>query len=303
VFASSTYNAGIFPNMETLVNDLVAHNIMNRHVALIENGSWALSAGTKMKAALGKQKNITFVGETVSVKSSVKDEQLCSLSALADAIVETMPRPAPIGETAAIELKAMFDLSYGLYVLTAREGGRDNGCIVNTACQITDTPQRITVTVNKATLTHEMILKTGMFNVSVLSTAAPMGIFRRFGYQSGRDVDKFEGIEIRRSKNGLSYIPCDTNAYISAKVIQVVDVGTHSLFVADVEEAKVISNELSCTYDYYFRNIKPAPKPTAEKKTGWVCKICGYVYEGDPLPPDFICPICKHGAADFERLQ
>lgn len=303
VFAAATYNAGIFPNMETLVTDLCAHNIMNRHVALIENGSWALSAGAKMKAALAKQKNISFIGETLAVKSSVKDEQMTSLASLADEIVKTMPKPAPVEDMAAIELRALFDLSYGLYVLTARENGRDNGCIVNTACQITDTPQRISVTVNKATLTHDMILHTGMFNISVLSTTAPMEIFRHFGFQSGKEVDKFENLTICRSKNGLSYIPWNTNAYIAARVLQVIDVGTHSVFIAEVEEAKVLSGEPSCTYDYYFQNIKPAPKPTAEKKTGWVCKICGYVYEGDPLPPDYICPICKHGAADFERLQ
>lgn len=302
VFASATYNAGIFPRMETVILDLCAHNIMNRHVALVENGSWALSAGAKMKATLGKQKNITFIGDTLSVKSSVKDAQRTGLSDLADEIVKTMPKPKPVEEMANIELQALFDLSYGLYILTAREDGRDNGCIVNTACQITDTPQRITVTVNKATLTHEMILRTGLFNVSVLSTTAPMEIFRHFGFQSGKTVDKFENLTVSRSKNGLTYIPWNTNAFISAKVIQVVDVGTHSIFVAEVEEAKVLSNEPSCTYDYYFKNIKPAPKPTGEKKTGWVCKICGYVYEGDPLPPDFICPICKHGAADFERL-
>lgn len=303
VFASATYNAGIFPNMETLVTDLCAHNIMNRHVALIENGSWALSAGAKMKAALGKQKNITFVGETVSVKSSVKDEQRDSLSALADEIVKTMPRPALAEETPAIEQKAMFDLSYGLFVLTAREGDRDNGCIVNTVCQITDTPIRICVTVNKLTLTHDMILRTGMFDVSVLSTTAPIEIFRRFGYQSGKDVNKFENLTVSRTKNGLAYIPWNTNARICAKVVQVVDVGTHSMFIAEVEEAKVLSAEPSCTYDYYFQNIKPAPKPAGQKKTGWVCKICGYVYEGEELPPDYICPICKHGASDFERLK
>ncbi len=303
VFASATYNAGIFPNMETLVNDLCAHNIMNRYVTVIENGSWALSAGAKIKSALGKQKNMTFLGETVSVKSSVKDEQLEGLRALADEIVKSMPKPTPLEEMATIELQALFDLSYGLYILTAREDGRDNGCIVNTACQITDTPQRITVTVNKATLTHEMILRTGVFNVSVLSTTAPMEIFRHFGFQSGKDVDKFEGLTVSRSKNGLAYIPWNTNSFISGKVIQVVDVGTHSIFVAEVEEAKVLCRDPSCTYDYYFKNIKPAPKPLGEKKTGWVCKICGYVYEGDPLPEDYICPICKHGAADFEKLK
>lgn len=303
VFASATYNAGIFPNMETLINDICAHNLMNRHVALVENGSWALSAGAKMKATLGKLKNITFVDETVSIRSSVKPEKAQVLSALADAIVQTMRKPAPIEGTPAIELQALFDLSYGLYILTAREGDRDNGCIVNTACQITDTPQRISVTVNKETLTHEMILRTGMFNISTLSTTAPMEIFRHFGFQSGKEVDKFQNLTIRRSKNGLAYIPWNTNAFIAAKVIQVVDVGTHSIFIAEVEEAKVLSGEPSCTYNYYFRNIKPMPKPASEKKARWVCKICGYVYEGDPLPPDFICPICKHGASDFERLD
>lgn len=306
VFAAATYNAGIFPPMETLLTDLCAHNIMNRHVALIENGSWALSAGAKMKALLGKQKSITFVGDTLSVKSAVKAAQLDGLSALAEELVKTMPKPAPPEEAAAIENQALFDISYGLFILTARENGRDNGCIVNTVCQITDIPKRISVAVNKLNMTHDMILNTGMFNISVLSTTAPMEIFRRFGYQSGKDVDKFENLAVCRSQNGLAYIPLNTNSYIAAKVVQVIDAGTHSVFLADVEEAKVISDEPSCTYDYYFQNIKPAPKapaPTDEKRVGWVCKICGYVYEDDPLPDDYVCPICKHGPSDFERLS
>ena len=304
VFASTTYNAGIFVNMENLISDICAHNLMNRTVAIIENGSWAPTAGAKIRSEIGKLKNMTFLGEKITLRSSVKDEQAAKLRALADEIVASMPKPAPIAHTAKVEKDAMFKISYGLFVLTAREGNRDNGCIVNTVCQLTDAPKRISVAVNKLNFTHDMILRTGMFNASILSTAATMEVFRHFGYQSGRDVDKFADLTVGRSENGLAYLPWNTNAFLSGKVIQVIDCGTHSLFIAEVEEAKVLSAEPSCTYDYYFQNIKPAPKPQpqAEKKTGWVCKICGYVYEGEDLPPDYICPICKHGAEDFERI-
>ena len=194
---------------------------------------------------------------------------------------------------------ALFKLSYGLFVLTAQQDGKDNGCIINTAMQITDNPKRIQIAVNKQNLTHDMILATGEFNLSVLSQDAVFWLFQHYGFQSGREVDKFANIPATRAANGIRYVPGCTNAYISGKVFQTVDCGTHTVFFADVTDAAVLSDEPSMTYQYYFDHVKPKPQPTEEKK--WVCKICNYVYEGQELPADFICPWCKHGAEDFEK--
>lgn len=205
----------------------------------------------------------------------------------------------------ALDPTALFTLSYGLYVLTAREGGRDLGCIVNTVTQLTENPTRIAVSVNKQNFTNEVIQRTGVFNVSVLTEAAPMDLFRHFGFQSGRDVDKFAGRTDPVSENGLRYISGPANALISGKVEQAIDCGTHMLYIALVTEARKLSDAPSMTYAYYFANVKPKPqpKPAQEKpRRGFVCRICGYFYEGDELPPDFICPLCKHGAADFEPV-
>lgn len=205
----------------------------------------------------------------------------------------------------ALDPTALFTLSYGLYVLTAREGGRDLGCIVNTVTQLTENPTRIALSVNKQNFTCEVIRRTGLFNVSVLTEAAPMDLFRHFGFQSGRDVDKFAGRTDPVSENGLRYIGGPANALISGKVEQAIDCGTHMLYIALVTEARKLSDAPSMTYAYYFANVKPKPqpKPAQEKpRRGFVCRICGYFYEGDELPPDFICPLCKHGAADFEPV-
>ncbi len=205
-----------------------------------------------------------------------------------------------------IDNTAMFKLSYGLYVLSARDGDFDNACIINTTVQVTDSPKRISVTVNKMNFTHDMILRTGAFAVSVISTDAPFSLFQDFGFVSGRDKNKFAGrSDTARSADGIVYIKENTNAFISAKVISTLDLGTHTLFIGEVNEAAVLSDKPTATYEYYLSNIKPKPEtskePTAKKK--YVCKICGYVYEGDELPPDFICPICKHGAEDFELVE
>jgi flavin reductase (DIM6/NTAB) family NADH-FMN oxidoreductase RutF len=201
----------------------------------------------------------------------------------------------------SVNPQTMFKLSYGLFVLTAKDGGRDNGCIINTAAQLTEKPLRLSVTVNKANYTHQMIQKTGEFNVSVLSKSVPFSIFEQFGFHSGKDTDKFANVGYtERAANGIRYLPEYTNGFISGKVTQSVDCGTHTLFIADVTQSIVLSGEESVTYQYYFDNIKP--KPQVEKKKGYICKIRGYVYEGDVLPDDFICPVCKHGAADFEPL-
>ena len=198
---------------------------------------------------------------------------------------------------------AMFKLSYGLFVLSAREGDKDNGCIINTAAQVTTTPNRITIAVNKQNYTHDMIMRTGTFNVSILDETAPFSIFQCFGFRSGKDCNKFEDVKFERADNGVAYLPEFTSAYISGKVVSTVDLGTHTLFVADVTDAEVLSDNDSVTYTYYQRNIKPAPQKTEKKVVGYRCVICGYVYEGETLPADFVCPICKHGASDFVKIE
>ena len=312
VLASTTYNAGIFINMENLVHDLANHNLQNRTIALIENGSWAPTAAGLMRKVLSSLKGTEFIETPVTIRSALKENQLADLEALADAIVESMgaaesapaTAPAAPAANALVDPNAMFKLSYGLFVLSAEADGKHNGCIINTAVQLTDTPKRITIAVNKANFTHDMILKTRKFNISVLSTSAPFSLFRQFGFQSGRDTEKFDGkFEIRVSANGLVYLSQYANAVISGEVVDALDYGTHTLFVADVTEAKILSGEPSVTYSYYFEHIKPKPQPKEDNKPGWVCKICGYVYEGEDLPADFICPLCKHGAEDFEKLK
>ena len=196
----------------------------------------------------------------------------------------------------------MRNLSYGLFVCTAKDGEKDNGCIINTVTQIASTPNRISIAVNKANYTHDMILKTRKFNVSILSEAATFDTFKHFGFQSGRDVDKMADISFSRSANGLVYITDGCNGYISGDVYEAIDVGSHTLFLADVADGDVFGNIPSATYAYYFANIKPKPQPAPEKKKGWICTICGYIYEGEELPADFICPLCKHPASDFKPL-
>ena len=304
VFASTTYNAGIFCNMETVLTDLKAHNLQNRTVGIIQNGSWAPTSGDLMREMICSMKHMTLLEAGVDIRSSVKDAQLQQLQALADAIVESMPKPQVVDHSQKIEPNALFKLSYGLFVLTARDGERDNGCIINTVTQLTDTPKRLTIAVNKQNYTHDQILKTGVFNVSVLSEDAPFKLFQHFGFHSGRDTDKFSDFKhAERSENGLLRLNRYSNAFLSCKVTASLDYGTHTLFVADITEAKVLNNAPSITYAYYFANTKPKPQPVEPDKKGWVCKICGYVYEGEVLPPDFICPLCKHGAEDFEPLR
>jgi len=300
--------------MEELLNDLVAHNIQNRTVAIIENGSWAATSGKLMRELLSKCKNINILEQALSIKSSLKESQLADLDAIADGIAADFPKHVPRdagggGSTAdaapkasVVDVSAMFKLSYGLFVLTAKDGSKDNGCIINTVAELTEKPLRISIAVNKANYTHDIIVKTGVFNVSTLSESAPFKVFEHFGFHSGRDTDKFADCEVeKRTSNGVLYLPKYTNSVISGKVTDSFDYGTHTLFIADVTQSFVQTNEPSMTYQYYFDNVKPKPQKTTETKKGFVCKICAYFYEGDTLPPDFICPLCKHGAADFER--
>ncbi len=200
-----------------------------------------------------------------------------------------------------MDKKAMYKLTYGLFILTAKEGEKDNGCIVNTVTQVTTEPNRITVAVNKKNYTHDMIQRTGAFNVSVLTENSKFGTYKHWGFQSGADVDKMESVTFQRAENGIAYIADECNAYISAKVVSATDLGTHTLFLADVTDACALSEDESVTYSYYQRKIKTAPKADGAKK-GFVCTVCGYIYEGDTLPEDFVCPWCKHPASDFKRL-
>ena len=197
-------------------------------------------------------------------------------------------------------MKALWNIGYGLYIVTSHDGKKDNGLIVNTVIQVTNTPERIAVTINKQNYSHDIIKETGIMNVNCLSEDAPFSVFERFGFQSGRTVDKFQGITPLRTENGLAVLPEHVNSFLSLKVEQYVDLGTHGMFICSITEAKVINNAPSMTYTYYHEHVKP--RPASQGKRGYVCKICGYIYEGDELPEDFICPLCKHGAADFEPI-
>jgi len=306
VFASTTYNAEIFVTMESLINDLTAHNIQNRTVAIIENGSWAATSGSLIRKKLEKCKNIKILENKISIKSSLKVEQLADIDSMVntistDFLPQTKNNQENTPKAAIIEPAAMFKLTYGVFVLTTKNGNKDNGCIINTATQITMSPPRISIAVNKSNFTHDILLQTEEFNLSILTEHTPYRIFEQFGFQSGRDTDKFANSDYNtRTQNGICYIPEYTNGVISAKIIEALDYETHTLFVADMVQAFSLSDNSSMTYQYYFDNVKPKT-PTNHKK-GFVCKICGYVYENASLPNDFICPLCKHGAESFEPV-
>ena len=311
VFAATTYNAGVFVTMENLINDLVAHNLCNRKIAILENGSWAPTSGSLMKASLSKLKGTEFIGETVTLKSSLKEDQLAGLDALADAIAsDIVPKvnaapAAPAGEKLPVDDGAFRMMSYGVEVLTTRVNGKDYGCIINTACQVASTdPRKITISVIKKNNTCDMVAKAGRFNISILTEEAPYAVFEHFGFQSGRDVDKFapDTPDDPRMNNGIRYIPEFTNAVLACEVIDVRDLGTQMLYIANVVEAKVLSKAAPCTYAYYHAHIKPKKNPAEEQKEGYICRVCGYFHEGPELPDDFICPLCKHGKEEFEHV-
>lgn len=302
VFASTTYNAGIFVKMEDLLRDLTAHNISNRKVVFIENGSWAATSGRLMNKLFEGSNGIEIIAPTVTLRSSVKDAQREAITSLAETISQSVKSGS---FEQRIRRSSAFDtLSYGLFVLTSKDGARDNGCIINTVMQISDATRKIiSVSVNKQNLTHDMIVSAGEFNLSVLSVEADFSVYERFGYHSGRDTDKFpSGGNEKRSSNGIAYIDTVSCSYISAKVIESVDCDTHTVFIAEVTDSKMLSDDAPATYEHYLKRIKPAPRHEKEKNKGFVCKICGYIYEGEELPEDFVCPLCKHGAADFEPI-
>ena len=299
VLATTTYNADIFPFMKEFIGHLLERNFQNRKIGIIENGSWAPMAAKIIKKMLEGCKNTTFTNATVSMKSALNEESSAQLEALAEELCKDYL--AQKDETAnKNDMTALFKIGYGLYVVTSNDGEKDNGLIVNTVSQVTDNPNRVAVCINKANYSHHIIKQTGIMNVNCLSTEAPFQVFQNFGFQSGRTADKFADIEVLRSDNGLAFLPRYINAFMSLKVERYVDFDTHGMFICTVTEARVISDVETMTYNYYQSHVKP--KPETEGKKGFVCKICGYIYEGDVLPDDFICPLCKHGAADFEPI-
>lgn len=300
VLATTTYNAEIFPFMREFINHLTERGYRDRTVAFMENGSWAPLAAKTMLSMLEPCKNLTYAKTTVKLLSALSDDSRAQITELSDELCKDYL--AQDGSTAnKQDLTALNKIGYGLYVVTSNDGSKDNGLIVNTVTQLTDNPHRVAVSINKANYSHHVIKQTGKMNVCCLSVDAPFKVFETFGFQSGRAVDKFKDCEPLRSDNGLVFLPRYINAFMSLKVEQYVDLGTHGMFICSVTEARVISDAESMTYAYYHANVKPKPK--TEGKKGWVCKICGYVYEGDELPEDFVCPLCKHGAADFEPIE
>ena len=302
VLASTTYKADVFPFMRTFIEHLTERNYQNRTVAVIENGSWAPQAAKVMTGLLANSKNITFAQTTVHIKSALNDESKAQIDELASELCKDyMARQEQTANKN--DMSALFKIGYGLYVITSNDGRRDNGMIVNTVSQVTNSPNRIAVCINKQNYTHHVVQQSGVMNLNCLSTEAPFSVFERFGFQSGRSVDKFSGSDFEdlRSDNGLRFLSKYINAMMSLKVERYVDLDTHGMFICTVTEARVLSDKETMTYSYYQSNVKP--KPQTEGKKGWVCTVCGYIYEGDPLPEDFICPLCKHGAADFEPIK
>ena len=299
VLATTTYNASIYPFMHDYITRLVEHNFQNRTVGIIENGSWAPLAAKVMKEMLSPCKKINWLDTTVKFLSAVNQENKEQLEAMTDELCkEYIAKSDELANKN--DMTALFRIGYGLYVVTSNDGKKDNGLIVNTVTQLTDTPNRVAVNINKANYSHHVIKQTGVLNVNCLSVEAPFSVFQQFGFQTGRSVDKFAGQTVRRSDNGLVFLDKYINAFMSLKVEQYVDLGTHGMFICSVTEARVMSDQDTMTYTYYQKYVKP--KPQTEGKKGFVCKVCGYIYEGDELPEDYICPLCKHGAADFEPI-
>ena len=300
ILATTTYNAGIYPFMNDFITRLVEHNYQNRTVGLIENGSWAPLAAKIMKEMMSKCKKIDWLKNSVHIWSAVKEENRKQIDDMTDELCkEYIAKDDTLANKN--DMTALFRIGYGLYVVTSNDGRKDNGLIVNTVTQLTDNPYRVAVNINKANYSHHVIRQTGVLNVNCLSIDAPFSVFQQFGFPSGRTVDKFAGQKINRSGNGLVFLDKYINAFMSLKVEQYVDLDTHGMFICSVTEARVMSDQDTMTYTYYQQNVKP--KPETEGKKGFVCKVCGYVYEGDELPEDIVCPLCKHGAVDFEPIQ
>lgn len=300
VLATTTYNADIFPYMREFIENLTERNYQKRTIAFIENGTWAPLAAKIMKKHFENSKDITYTDTTVTIKSAVKKENIEQIEALSDELCKDyIAQSDDLADKN--NLSALFNIGYGLYVVTSNDGKKDNGLIVNTVTQVTDSPNRVAVTINKANYSHHVIEKTGKMNINCLAVDAPFMVFENFGFQSGRNQDKFEGWDVSRSDNGLVFLTRYINSFMSLEVEKYVDFESHGMFICKVTEARVMSDKETMTYTYYHNNVKP--KPQTDGKKGYVCKICGYVYEGDELPDDYVCPLCKHGAQDFEPIK
>ena len=299
VLATTTYNADIFPFMKEFIHHLTERNYRNRTIGLVENGTWAPLAAKVMTKMFEGCKNLTFTDTTVRILSALNEDSKAQIEAMANELCQDYlaQQDATANKN---DLNALFNIGYGLYVVTSNDGTRDNGLIVNTVSQVTNTPNRVAVTINKANYSYHIIQQTGILNVNCLDVSAPFSVFQNFGFRSGRTADKFDGIEELRSDNGLRFLPRYVNSFMSLKVESVVDLDTHGMFICSVTEARVMSDRQTMSYTYYQDNVKP--KPETEGKKGFVCKVCGWVYEGDTLPDDIVCPLCKHGAADFEPI-
>ena len=299
VLATTTYNADIFPYMKEYIHHLTDRNYQNRTIGLLENGSWAPLAAKVMRGMFEKSKNITFTDTTVKVLSALNDESRQQIEDMAEELCrEYLARQ---DETAnKKDMSALFNIGYGLYVVTSNDGNKDNGLIVNTVSQVTNSPDRVAVTINKQNYSHHVIKQTGKMNVNCLDVTAPFSVFENYGFHSGRNTEKFVGVEELRSDNGLRFLPRYINSFMSLQVENYVDLDTHGMFICSITEARVMGDKETMTYTYYQNDVKP--KPETEGKKGYVCKVCGWVYEGEELPADIICPLCKHGAADFEPI-
>lgn len=295
VLATTTYNSDIFPYMRQFIDHLTERNFKNRVVGFIENGSWAPTAAKIMRTLLESAKNIEFLNTTCSIRSAMNKENSDQLEKMANELCKEYTTENKN------DLSSLFKIGYGLYVVTCNDGKKDNGLIVNTVAQVSDSPKRISVTINKANYSHHIIKQTGKLNVNCLTVDTPFSIFEKFGFVSGRNIDKFAGEVTQKSENGLVYLDKHINAYMSLTVEQYIDLDSHGMFICTIDEAKVLNDNESMTYSYYHANVKP--KPQTKDKKGYVCKICGYVYEGDTLPEDFVCPLCKHPTSDFEPIQ
>ena len=300
VLATTTYNSDIFPYMRQFIDHLTERNFQKRTVGFIENGSWAPTANKIMRSMLESCKNLTYLNTSCSIRSALNKDSTSQLDVMSDELcMEYLARQDATANKN--DMTALFKIGYGLYVVTSNDGKKDNGLIVNTVAQVSDSPKRISVTINKANYSHHIIKQTGKMNVNCLSVDTPFSVFEKYGFQSGRTVDKFAGESVIRSDNGLVFLSKYVNSFMSLSVENYVDLGSHGMFICTIDEARVISDKETMTYSYYHANVKPKPK--TEGKKGYVCKICGYVYEGENLPDDFICPLCKHPASDFEAIK
>lgn len=296
ILATTTYNADIFPFMKEFINHLTERNFQNRTVGFIENGSWTPLAKKTMQAMLANSKQITYLEHNVSIMSSIKPNNKEEIELMAKELCKDY-----VVHLNKNDMNALFKIGYGLYVVTSNDGKQNNGLIVNTVTQVSDNPNRIAVNINKANYSYHVIKQTGILNVNCLTVDAPFKVFENFGFQSGRNTDKFVNYPYILSDNGLPILTNYINASISLKVENYIDLDSHGMFICSVTEARVMNNKETMTYEYYQKNVKP--KPDTDGKKGFVCKVCGYVYEGDVLPDDYICPLCKHGASDFEPIK